>query len=442
MVYTTCISSPVRTEFLRDLGATEFHFGLLGGVPLIMLGAMFLGAWVTGRLRRRKPWFLIMVIAARLLYIPIALLPLLLPGADTDLMMAAFILMIGIGAALSNFTGPLWFSWMGDVIPRRILNRFWGERHRYMTLIWTISFLVIAAITFYGAGLSARTVFPILAFIGCAAGVIDVLLFVWVKEPENVLLAGRSNIEILLEPLRHREYRRFVLYSCAFSASAMLAAVFMQVYVLKVLRLALWQTNLAWCTVGLGAAAMARTWGHIADKEGQRPVLVFCAIFKPLICLVFLLVTPGTAFVVLASALFFDSMLNAGFSIASNGHMLKMAPKENRSMFIAAITGLSGISGGIGAIVGGTIMRHADGLAVPFAGRVWTNYHLIFLMSFLLRILCIPLAMGILEPAREQPTPVLNYLMGLWPMRVLMFPVGLYRRFTPGDGNGAEDADN
>ena len=37
MVFMACTSSPVTTELFRKLGATEFHFGLLMGLPLIAL---------------------------------------------------------------------------------------------------------------------------------------------------------------------------------------------------------------------------------------------------------------------------------------------------------------------------------------------------------------------------------------------------------------------
>ena len=41
MVYSVGITSPATTEYFRHIGANEFHFGLIGGVPMVMLLMQF-----------------------------------------------------------------------------------------------------------------------------------------------------------------------------------------------------------------------------------------------------------------------------------------------------------------------------------------------------------------------------------------------------------------
>ena len=55
IMYMTMLSVPVRAEFFRRIGANEFHFGLLSGIPLAMLGAQFVGALFASRARARCP---------------------------------------------------------------------------------------------------------------------------------------------------------------------------------------------------------------------------------------------------------------------------------------------------------------------------------------------------------------------------------------------------
>jgi len=428
MVYMTCISSPVTTDFFRALGATDLHFGLLSGIPMVTLSLQFVGAFLTNRCRRRRPLFMLCAIAARTLYLAIGLAAFFCPEESRKQTVALLIALTGLSAALGNLSVPLWFSWMGDLIPRRILNRYWGRRQMYMTSVWAISFCAVAALTYSAKSMAVPRLFAVLAAIGWVAGVVDILLFAFVREPENVVVSGRGAWDVLCEPFRHEEYRAFVAFGCAFSASAMLGAAFMQVYVLKVLKLAVWKATLAWCAYGVGSALTSSMWGHAADRHGHRPVLLLCVALKPFICLVFLAVTADTAFVALAVCFLFDSVLNAGYVIAMNGYMLKTAPQENRSMFIAAVTALSGVCGGLGAICGGVIMRHTQALSFCMLGREWTNYHLIFLLSFGCRALCVCLAAMVREPASSHPVVVLTHLSGQWPLRMLLFPVGLYRR--------------
>ena len=43
----------------------------------------------------------------------------------------------------------------------------------------------------------------------------------------------------------------------------------------------------------------------------------------------------------------------AGIVVASNGYVMKISPRQNRSMFVAAITGFAGVCGGASAILAG-----------------------------------------------------------------------------------------
>ena len=120
-------------------------------------------------------------------------------------------------------------------------------------------------------------------------------------------------------------------------------------------------------------------------------------------------------------------MLNCGRDIAGNGYMLSMAPKKNRAMFVAAITALAGMAGGLSAILAGVFLTHTESFSLTWLGRDWNHYHLIFLASVICRALCIPLAARIREPRSHPPHAVLGYLRGRWPMRIFLYPVGLYR---------------
>ncbi|HPP11760.1 MAG TPA: YbfB/YjiJ family MFS transporter, partial [bacterium] len=277
--------------------------------------------------------------------------------------------------------------------------------------------------------LSPVSLYALACSVGVLAGVTDILLFKLVPETENIRFPQANIFREVLEPFRHHQYRSFLAYICCFNFSVMLGASFMQLYVLKVMKVPLWKTTLIWSTTGLGGALVARAWGWMTDRHGHRPVLTFCTSLKPGVTLTFMLVSRRWVALVLPIVFFFDNMLNSGNAIANNGYMLKMSPRKNRSTFVAAVTALTGIFGGIGAMAGGFLLRHTSNFQLFLLGRTWNNYQLLFFISFVCRLLCIPLAAAIHEPSSASPSTVINYLMGQWPMRMLMFPVGLYRRF-------------
>ena len=435
MVYITATSCPLFTDYFRAIGATGFHFGLLGGIPMVMVFMQFLGALVVNRMPRRKPLFIWLVIASRLVYLPVAFLPLLFPSIDKPALLATLIALVAIGSVLSNFATPLWMGWMADLIPGRVLNRYWGQRQRAMFLIWTLAYLAISAYTFY-LKLPISVAYPILVVIAVLAGVIDILLFIEVEEPPNKLVLDRVALKVLLEPLQDKGYRRFVMFSCVWSACVMFTASFMQLYVLQELGLSQWVTTLIWCVAGVGQAAVSAGWGRLADRHGQRPILALCVFFKPAIVLVFLFLTKENVYWLLPVAFGFDAILNAGNSVAGNGYMMKIAPRANRPMFMAAIMGLSGLCGGLASIVGGMFLDLNKGFSMQVFGHAWTNFHLVFLIGFVLRVACVPLVRGIREPKSSPSRQVLDDVLDAWYTLFVRKPAGFFRRI--GDW-GVED---
>jgi len=427
MVYVTGIGCPAHTEFFRAIGAHELHFGLLTGIPMFTVLLQFAGAFAANHLRRRKRWFMCLLIVGRLLYLPVALIPLLFPSLRSTAVIGWLIALVALSGGLINLAMPLWFSWMADLIPHRVLNRYWGVRHQAMYLTWTMTFVAITVFTAL-ADLPILVMFPVIAVTAVAAGVVDILLFAWVREPGNTLSPGRPVFEVFLEPLRHETYKGFVRFSCAWSASVMLAAAFMQLYVLKVLAVPVWQAMLMWCMSGAGSAVSAKWWGRGADRHGHRPVLLICILLKSMIVVVFALVTRADVLYVLPPALFIDGVLNGGMLVASNGFMMKIAPKRNRSMFIASITGLSGIAGGVAAILGGLFLRSIGDSPLDVLGQARNNYQVLFLLSAVLRIGCILLVKSVREPASSRVIHVFNDMIGVPSLRFLRFPVGFYRR--------------
>ena len=427
MVYSVGITSPATTEFFRDIGANEFHFGLIGGVPLIMLLMQFVGAAALNRVRRRKSIFIVCLVVCRLLYLPVAFLPFILRRAEAPAMLGLAIALLAISAATHNFAVPFFFSWMADLIPNRVRNRVWGWRQAAMHSTWVIAFLLVTFFL-YLTDWPATVVFPLLTVIAVAAGLADVLLFIGVVEPPNLIDRDSHPLQDFLAPLRDPIYRRFVAFSCSWTFATMFAAAFMQLYVLKVLNLAPWKTTLIWCVQGLGTAAASGMWGRYADRFGHRPVLKFCVSLKPMIVIVFLLLTPRNVIWLLPLAFFPDGILNAGNALATNGYMLSLAPRRNRSMFIAAITGLAGVGGGISAMLAGLLLNRTAGWQPVCLGHALNHYHLVFAASLAMRLACQPLLRRIKEPGAKHARQLLSAMMDEWPMWVARFPTGLFRR--------------
>jgi MFS family permease len=120
-----------------------------------------------------------------------------------------------------------------------------------------------------------------------------------------------------------------------------------------------------------------------------------------------------------------DALLNAGILIATNGFLLKNSPRQNRSMFIAAGTAVAGIVGGVTAVVAGVVLTGLGHWAISWGPIQINAFHLMFAVSFVLRVLSIDWVRRVKEPAASEVREVLVQLVEATPLRSLHFPAGL-----------------
>jgi hypothetical protein len=99
-------------------------------------------------------------------------------------------------------------------------------------------------------------------------------------------------------------------------------------------------------------------------------------------------------------------------------------------MFVATITGLSGLVGGLAALAGGQLLDAMSGVSVYALGRDWNHFQLLFLLCFLARCTVIPMAFRIREVKSTRTLQLLNEFRGVLPTQALRYPIGLYRKVT------------
>ena len=154
----------------------------------------------------------------------------------------------------------------------------------------------------------------------------------------------------------------------------------------------------------LGVVVTSHFWGLLCDTYGYRPVLKLLAFGKALTPLFFAL-TPrdqrlGVPF--LALMMFMDGLMNAGVALAVQGMMLKHTPRRNRAMYIGAANFLAiGSMAALAPVIAGHLIDVINKTpAVQLGPWTFNGFHWIFVLSFALRLVAVPLAGKINEPAR------------------------------------------
>lgn len=409
--YTQLTTSPATIQYIRSIGANEFHIGILGAMPTLMLFMQFVSAVVVNHLSaRRYVWFWA-AMAHRLMLLPTAAGPWLCPGFSNEFWVWMLLVTTAVNQGLLHFSSPLWLSWMGDYLPHHGLSTFWGKRQLWMQVTAAAS-LLGAALLVLKSGLPIEISYAVMIIVGTVCGVVDLLLFQKVHEPPVHRFPSPNLVAVFAEPFRNREFRRYIGFMCFWNFAAMAGAPFISLYLLSEVGMDLFQVLLLWTISWVGGAMLSRTLGRWADLHGSQPVLVMCVALKSSNMLALLAIpqSPTAAFWILSPVFMLDAVLNAGILIANNGFMIKNSPTENRTMYIAATQAVAGIVGGVTSILAGLLMRSLSGHTWQVAGYLIGQFQVMFLLSIALRWLGWALTRYVSEPQARHTWDVVQEL--------------------------------
>ena len=358
--------------FAVKLGASNLVIGLLAAIgplaQLLQLPSIFL----VEKVRNRR---LITVIAAglsRLCWLIIALSPFIFP---TDIAIGILLVLLIAVSAFGAVSGCSWNSWMRDLIPENVMGSFFSKRMRIATGVG-IALSILAAVyldlwkkLFVSHELAG---YSILFLCGFAAGVTGLFFLAKTPEIKMPLIQGKQKIfKLLALPFKDENFRKLIAFMCSWNFAVNLAGPFFMVYMLK--RLGLSMSFI----IGLSIISQVfnflflKIWGRFTDRFSNKSVL---AISGPLFIMSILAWTfttmPEKYFLTLPLLVIIHIVMglsSAGVSLASGNISLKLAPKGQATVYLAANTIANSIAAGVAPILGG---KFAD----FFAGRelAWT----------------------------------------------------------------------
>lgn len=420
--------------FAQSVGANEFHQGILGALPTLMLFGQFLAAVLVNHLTYRRWIWFAAAMTHRILLIPIALGPWLFPQVSGEFWIWALIVATAVNQGLLHFSSPLWLSWMGDYLPHDGLSRYWGVRQNWMQWSAAASLAGAACLLRFGH-LTPLGDFTVQILLGSMLGMADLLFFIWVEEPPVTKAKSPKWRDVFAEPFRRKDFRRYIQFSCFWHFAAMAGAPFISLYLMRDVGMSLFQVLMLWAASWVGGALCSHHMGHLADRFGSRPVLILCTSGKSInmIALLFVPASPNLAFAILVPVFMLDQMLNSGILIANNGFMIKHSPAENRTMYIAACQALAGLVGGVTSILAGLFLAKIANQHWTVLGMTWGNFHVMFAISVVLRWVSAVWVHRLTEPNAQSTRQVVDELLSSPIGRFFASPASGFLSFTQAD---------
>lgn len=367
------------TNFLLALGATSVEIGLLSSIPMFVNLLQPLGAYLSDRTTSRH-WYSILIFgSSRFLWV---ILLLLIAGVHNSQTERHQLLIWTLGIVLvTNILGSLgsasWFSWMAALVPRRLRGRYFGVRNsaaNLMNLIcvplmgWGVSTWKGGAIQGYG----------IVLVLGIVAGLLSLAFQCFMIDvnpqaanQECKAIVRRDSTEPTSKWFKDANFLRFLLYYSTWMFAVNLSVPFYSLYMLDNLQLDVGLVTLYSSLTAGANLVMLMVWGKLADRIGNRPILLLIGIVVAVTPVFWLGTGANSASLWIGLPLI--HLLRGGtwaaMDLCVHNMQMNVAPARSQASYFAIAAAITGVSGALGTTAGGFLAQlpSIGGLAGLFA---------------------------------------------------------------------------
>ena len=385
------------TGFALLVGANDFEIGLLGAIPFLAQTAQLISAYIVDHYGNRKAMTMRTLLVARQTWWLLLPLPFLHGGWRPAALLILF--------AISNITLMMgaagWTSWVADLVPARIRGRYFGFRSGAVAVATIIAILAGGAILDYFRSINYEgTGFAIIFGIACVFAL--AALYSMKKMPDSQQLKSGHGItwDRLLDPLRDKRFRHLLMIFFFWNFSLGICAAFFAAHMLTFLKMNFMLVSLYSTVALITTILLNKQWGVIIDRFGCKPVIVFCAFGLSVVPAVWLIPRPDFLWILFFEAIYAGTLWT-GFNLAAFNIPIATSPQKNRTIYLAMYAVIPGIGYFLSSLLGGILAENWKDISWQWGHQTIINYHILFIISSVLRFLAAFAAIGFREPGER-----------------------------------------
>ncbi len=378
-LFYSIIGGALLSNFLLDLGAGPVEIGMLASIPQLVNLLQPFGAYLADRMQSRYWYSMCIFGPSRLLWL-ILVLAIWFGGSlhiAEHHLVGLTLAIIWVTQLLESFGRASWLSWMAAIVPQRLRGRYFGFRNSAVSLTNLIGVPLLALVVSNWSGGRLQG-YGVVLVIGIVLGVTSLVCQFFMTDVNPKLLhlthsntAHTSLTGAIFSFLKNANFLKFLLYSGLWSFAVNLSAPFFNLYLLDNLAI---DVSLVTIYNSLGAGAnllMLVFWGKLADRVGNRPIMVVVGILVALTPLLWL--ETGTAPIFLWVWFPLLHIIAGGtwaaIDLCNNNLLMGVAPPLYQSIYFAIAAAAAGVTGAMGITIGGFLATLTDlgGLPGVFA---------------------------------------------------------------------------
>ena len=356
----------VLAGFAVALDAGAFVIGLIAAIPFAAQAVQLPAIALVEHVRERRRITVIAATAARALILALALVPWVAPESRVGLLLSAQLVITVLGSV----AGCAFNSWVHQLLPREGLGAFFARR-----LFWGTSLACAGSLTAgllvdhwpFGDSLHAYSVTFAAAGL---AGFASSWFLARVPEPPMIAAPHVPVLEKMRSPFRDANFRRVLVFMGGWNFASNLAVPFVTVYLMRQLGYSLSTVTTLWAVSQIANAFTLYLWGRLSDRMSNKAVLAAAlpVYFGSVLALVFTAL-PNPHALTLALLYLVHVVMGAsagGIALATGNIGLKLAPQGQGTAYLAAISLVASIAGGIAPILGGALAQWFEASRVSF----------------------------------------------------------------------------
>lgn len=388
-VFSITTGGILFSNFLVELHASPVIFGMLSSIPMLVNLIQPLGAYLSERTTSRFLYSLTTYGISRLLWL---ILVIGIIGASwgrvtSEQLIVLTLLIVLFTHLLGGLGSASWLSWLAMIVPRRLRGRYFGIRNSVASLtnLLSVPLAGLAVSHWYGGTLQGYGVVllvgVVFGFISLACQYFQVDMNPLSQNTYFAMCVQKSDIQPVSDstaldkdkslciqvPLtapiwKNLNFLMFLLYFSLWMLAVNLSAPFFNFYMLETLDLDI-SCVTVYNSLQMGAnLLMLILWGKLADKIGNRPILLMIGILVALTPLLWLGISVNHLGIWLWFPLLhiFIGGTGAAIDLCSNNMQLGIAPVKNQSIYFAIAAATAGVSGALGTTIGGFIAQFAE----------------------------------------------------------------------------------
>ncbi len=419
-VWATLTTGVFLMGFALWLGANNVVMGLVTAIPTFAGLIQIVSSYFGERMKSRKTitaWFSLL---GRGLWLIILLLPFFLPR---ELALYPFLILLALSYIALNIPLPAYLSWMSDLVPPDHRGRYFGRRNMIAGVVGMVLALPAAKFLDYTTKQHSwgHIGYGVLFGLGVAGGIASFVCLLRQPEPPRHPAPPREDapqgfagvIAYYKTPFADRNFMRLLLFNVIFGLGQNFAAPFYMVYAVKNLHIDYTQLQVFATMTSIASLASMPLWGYLSDRFGNKPLLAIGAFGTATLPWYWIMVNPSRPNIML----FLLCMVNftgglwwAGVQLTQFNLLISLSPSQKTPIYVATMSAVTGLTGGLAPMVGSIVMRNLEGWSVHFLGRDWLNFHLTFVVSSALRFSSLFLLARVLDARSTTTREVIQQL--------------------------------